>query len=229
MESRLESLNATGLMTINNDDPFTTSEVVTLSLVHGTAEQMYVTNDPTCSSGGVWETTATTKLWTLGAKNAETSVYVKFSNDGDGGLASRCVGDSIVHDDIAPTLSIINRPGAYTNAANVNATFSTHDSGSGVSIVNCTAVSGSTTASCSKDGITVNAPQEGSHRYNIVARDAAGTASTVEVLSFIVDRTAPTVRINSSPSAISNESAARFLVSGTEASGIERYEYRLGS
>jgi hypothetical protein len=47
-ESRLASLNGSGTIVINDGADYTQSDAVTLSISHIAAEQMYITDDPTC-------------------------------------------------------------------------------------------------------------------------------------------------------------------------------------
>lgn len=192
---------------------------------------MYVTNDPTCESGGSRQSVASSLLpWTLENKNSEVSVYVKFSNDGDGGVTSGCVSDAIVHDDIPPTLSVTTAPPAFTNTSDVAAVFSSQDSGSGVDQAVCEVGTGSAANQCSPTGMSLVNPAEGPHSFTIEVRDRAGNASDPRSVSFVVDRTAPTVTLNMTPSRISNQVRSEFRFSGTDAgSGVEKYECRIGA
>lgn len=228
-ESRLASLNSSGSIVINDGDEFTRSEAVTLSISHIAAEQMYVTNDPTCETGGQWQAVAGKIPWQLASKNSSAGVYVKFSNDGDGGLASGCLSDSIVHDDIPPVLNVVTAPAAYTNASSVSATLESSDSGSGVASASCDVGSGSSPSNCSPTSLSVQSPTEGVNTYTIEVRDRAGNSSDPQVVSFVADRSVPTIMLNLTPSRISNQARSEFRFSGTDAvSGIEKYECRIG-
>lgn len=228
-ESRLASLNSSGTIVINDGDDFTQSDAVTLSISHIAAEQMYITNDPTCETGGSWQAVAAKVPWQLASTNSSSSVYVKFSNDGDGGLASGCLSDSIVHDDIPPRLSVVSAPAAYTNAANVTASLESSDSGSGIGSASCGVGSGSAASECSPNLLSVQNPAEGVNSYTIEVRDRAGNVSDPQVVSFVADRSVPTISLNLTPSRISNQERSEFRFSGTDAiSGIAKYECRLG-
>ena len=51
---------------INDDAEFTNQTRVELKLLGKDAREMYITQDSTCESGGVWESYATNKAWDLG-------------------------------------------------------------------------------------------------------------------------------------------------------------------
>lgn len=229
-DSKLASLNSSGVIVINNGNDFTTSDAVTLSISHISAEQMYVTNDPTCETGGTWQSVASSLPWTLANKNSSASVYIKFSNDGDGGVTSGCVSDEIVHDDLPPTLAVTTAPPPFTNAGNVAAVFASQDSGSGVAQAVCEVGTGSAASECTPAGMSLINPAEGSHSFTIEVRDRAGNVSDPSMVSFVVDRTAPTVTLNMTPSRISNQMRSEFRFSGSDAgSGVEKYECRIGA
>jgi hypothetical protein len=101
-----------------NSSEYTTSTSVTLNLSATGASEMYVTNTAACSSGGAWESYATTKAWTLGQSNAVATVYVKYRDLA--GNESSCINDSITHDTIAPTsTSIAINSSEYTSSTSV--------------------------------------------------------------------------------------------------------------
>lgn len=227
-ESRIESLNQSGTIIINNGDEFTNKAGVTLGISHASADKMYITNDPTCETGGSWEPISSSKPWNLDALNRETSVYVKFSNDGM--LAGDCLSDAIVHDDIPPVLSVVTPPPAYTNASDVSATLNSSDKGSGIGSASCAGSGASTSTDCTPSSFISKSPAEGSHAYDLVVIDRAGNRSQPQSLEFVVDRTVPTVAINLSPSKITNQTASEFRVSGNDAlSGVDHYECRVGA
>ena len=89
---------------IDADNAYTTLGTVTLSLAATDPSaplQMYITNTPGCSSGGVWEAFASSKAWNLASTNSTATVYVKFR---DGTLnETACLNDSIIQDNLAPS------------------------------------------------------------------------------------------------------------------------------
>jgi hypothetical protein len=85
---------------INSDASYTNSASVSLQLSGIGANEMYITNEQGCSSGGQWEAFSESKTWTLSSLNAIARVYVRLrSADGS---ASSCLSDSITHDNQPP-------------------------------------------------------------------------------------------------------------------------------
>jgi uncharacterized repeat protein (TIGR01451 family) len=74
-------LNQSGGILINRGDEFTQSKSVWLDIAADGASEMYITNDPTCSSGGDWENLKPLVPWDLEKENSSTSVYVKFKTN----------------------------------------------------------------------------------------------------------------------------------------------------
>jgi len=104
---------------INNNESYTNLSLVNLTLAASGADFMYVTNDSTCASGGVYETYTTSKNgWALDSAqlNHVAAVYVKFKDAA--GNTTACVGDTIIHDNIKP-----NTPSLDITAKNFNANF----------------------------------------------------------------------------------------------------------
>lgn len=228
-ESRLASLNTSGTIVINNGDEFSNSPNVNLSISHISADRMYITNDPTCETGGAWENVAANKLWSLGSLNSSAFVYVKFTNDG--ALASDCLSDSIVHDDIAPTLAVSAPAPAYTNSNDVRVGLVSSDSGSGIDQATCAASSSTKASECSPSSLVISSAPEGAHSYNVTVRDRAGNSSAPQSVSFAVDRTAPTMSLNLTPSIVTNQTTSVFQFSGSDGasgSGVDRFECRIG-
>lgn len=85
---------ANGTISINNGDASTTSTSVTLTLAATEANEMYITNTAGCSSGGSWESYATSKAWVLSQNSGTATVYVKFRDSVSN--ESSCTNDSIL-------------------------------------------------------------------------------------------------------------------------------------
>lgn len=107
-------------ISINSNNSFTNTVTVNLSLSATDASQMYITNTPGCSAGGIWESYSIAKVWTLAQTNTTAAVYAKFKDDA--GNESDCISDSIIHSSLAPTgVSIsINGNNSYTNSTSVS-------------------------------------------------------------------------------------------------------------
>src|SRR5690349_16150249 len=83
-------LSSVATIVINNDDEFTNKKSVKITLANPQADEMYVTNDRTCKTGGVWEPFASEKAWNLAQENQTAHVYAKFRTK-DSTVQSSCV------------------------------------------------------------------------------------------------------------------------------------------
>ncbi len=88
---------------IKNDSIWAFSTTVTLTLAATDASEMYITNSSGCSSGGNWESYATSKSWTLSQPSGTATVYAKFKNVL--GLESDCTSDTITVVTVSGTVS----------------------------------------------------------------------------------------------------------------------------
>ena len=96
-----------GSIVINNDTTFTNDSSVTLTINGEEAFEMYITNEPGCSEGGFWESyTSLKEDHELSTLNSESMVHIKFRDLA--GNESACIGDTIIHDNEAPTLPTVN-------------------------------------------------------------------------------------------------------------------------
>ena len=86
---------------------YTNQSSVSLNLNVTDATEMYVTNTPTCSNGGSWESLSPTKAsWPLAQSNATATVFVKYRDAARN--ESSCTSDDIIHDNIPPVVSNIS-------------------------------------------------------------------------------------------------------------------------
>ncbi|MCB9228559.1 MAG: hypothetical protein H6618_03020 [Deltaproteobacteria bacterium] len=82
---------------INNGESVTNSLSVSLYFGAPSDTEVYVTDDPSCQNGGVWESVPATKAWTLWYANSYNYIYAKFR---DSALnESTCMSATILHDD----------------------------------------------------------------------------------------------------------------------------------
>jgi hypothetical protein len=89
-------------ISINNGASATSSTEVSLSIAALNATEMYLTNEAECTSGGSWASFQTTRSWTLSQSNAMARVFVKFRDSSQ--IVSPCISDSIIHDNISPSV-----------------------------------------------------------------------------------------------------------------------------
>jgi fibronectin type 3 domain-containing protein len=95
---------------------YTSSISVDLLLGAINAAEMYLTNTDGCGSGGTWQAYATTRAgWTLAQANATNFVYVKYRDSRN--AESACVSVSVIHDNVAPLVTILPPSQTHVNAA----------------------------------------------------------------------------------------------------------------
>lgn len=203
---RLNDMQSTAGIQINNNADFTNSALVDVQLSSLQSDEVYVTNDPSCKSGGQWQPKPIHMNWTLGAVNQMTTVYAKFRNTSES-LATSCISDSIVHDD-QPPLVVLTSPSAFTNVTTPIVDFVASDSLSGLSQQICE-WPGQTPAPCNFSTSNGNLV-EGRYLVNVHAIDRAGNSSDPVTADLIVDRTPPVITLLAAPSSLGNITAIQF-------------------
>lgn len=210
-------------LVINDGQPFTKSENVMLKSGTIGAEEMMISNQSDCSSDKGWIPFSQQTAWVLSAKNSDVAVYAKFRKKG--APESLCVKASIVHDDIAPVISVTQPAPRFTALASVQIGFNaSDDNGSGVSKIYCKPSNG-VEASCVNLVNFMNLAER-SHSVSIRAVDRAGNESMPVVDSFVVDRTAPVITING-PVGIVAQAHPKYSISIVEANGLKNLGCRL--
>ena len=104
---KLDKTASSGSITINNDDAYTTSTSVTLTLTYGDAtsgvSQVRYSNDGVWDTEP-WESPSTTKTWTLTTGDGTKTVYYQVMDNA--GLVSDTYSDTILLDTNPPIISI---------------------------------------------------------------------------------------------------------------------------
>jgi hypothetical protein len=219
--SLLQEIQSTALVLINKDAQYTNSDQVEVNLESKHAEEVYVTNDPSCNAGGAWEPMTSAKNWTLGLKNQETIVYAKFRNKNEG-LETGCINDAIVHDDEAPVVSL-QTPSIVTNVNTPIFYFLAGDTLSGLDKTTCE-WPGQSETQCNFSSSNGNVI-EGRHLVKVRATDLAGNVSAPVLQDLLVDRTKPTVTLLNVPASISNVTSVNVTFAAQDnLSGIKNTE-----
>lgn len=212
---------------INFGDVYTRQKPVILSIVGEEDQEMYVTNDPTCRTGGVWEPYQAQKSWELVKLNQNSFVYVKFKDSR--GTVSDCLFDDILHDNIPPTLNFTHRPRSFNNLKNLDVGLVAKDSLSGVAESYCAIDDNPEYIKC-KDVLKIKNLKEGLHNIRFVATDKAGNRSEPLVLSWHTDLTPPLVTFSKKPPGLSNlESFEIGYLGYDEMSGIAGYNCKVNN
>jgi hypothetical protein len=221
-QASLTRLNTSGGVLINNGAPFTTSLDVDLSVLHNSADEMFITEDPACETGGQWERYSANKPWRLAAANVEGRVFAKF-RENETMVESGCFEDAIIHDNIPPVLAITSPVNSFINAQQALINFTATDSGSGVDEVECL-LDNASRVSC-RDSHNRMGLTEGPHALQVTATDRAGNVAIPVSSSFVVDLTKPILVLNSTPPKVTANIKSDFQFSGTDAlSGVDKFE-----
>lgn len=183
-------------ITINSSATHTNSLSASLSLSAIGAEEMYLTSDISCTTGGTWEVFATTKSITLTSQNAVNVVAMKVKSLANG--ESECVSASITHDDVAPIISFsVPVSGTYINVSNASA-FTV----GGTCTENANvAISGdaSSTAACASgvwaQAINLSTLPDGNVNLTATPTDLASNLGSAVNNSFVKDTVVPTLSL----------------------------------
>lgn len=210
---------------IENGAPYTRDINVQVQFPKGDkSNQIYVTNDPTCKTGGVWEPFVPEKSWKLARANQKARVFAMFKKE-DGGTV--CVSDDIIHDGVAPSIAYTNTPEALSNVANVSFSYQAQDNLSGVKALECADAAQGPFQNCPSPAQR-NLSVEGSKSFFVRAVDNAGNISAVLPYSWVFDKTPPLITLNQTPSSVSGSTDATFVYTITDAvSGVDTAECAL--
>ena len=210
---------ASAAIVINGGDAYTRDSLLNLKL-NSDGDSMYVTTDSECKSNGEWEDYSPQRTWQADKSNTELEVFVMYR--GSESKDSKCVSDTIIHDNIPPTVSIAARPMEYTKNTTVAYEFMATDSGSGVKDILCTAPNKDDFAVCPTRHPLILS-QEGTYSINVKSVDKAGNESAVAPDTFVADWTAPTVSITAKPDKLVNVTTAVLKFEGKDnLSGVKR-------
>lgn len=220
MSSIQSRLNAS-FIRVEYGQEFTNKPKVRLDLGSPSAVETYVTNNPNCQSGGLWEPYKETRMWELESKNSPNSVYVVFRDSY--GYISKCISDSIVHDDIPPTVSFNNLNDLKTTK-NATIKFDIIDNLSGVKREETICTLDSQEVPCKNSQFSFK-NNSGGHSVEVVATDQANNPSQIHSFTWTSDFDLPTVRLTSTPPQISGARGLSFSFIGADVhSSIKSYK-----
>jgi hypothetical protein len=210
-EIKIDRTQPTGQIIINNNDAYTSSALVTLSLTyedeHSGVSKVRYSND------GIWDTEAwedpsTTKYWSLTSGEGTKTVYYQVKDSA--GKISPQTSDTIILDTEPPSMSVlINEGDEYTNSTSVTL-FLQYSDNQGVDLVRF-----------SNDDITYTQwesatetkqwtllPEEGTKTVYTQSRDWSGLNSNKFSDTIILDTIPPTgsIQINNGASSTTSTS-----------------------
>ena len=230
LDIKIDTTQPTGQVTINNDDDYTSTTLVTLSLTYedaasGVSEVRY-SNDGVWDTE-VWENPTQTKYWTLTLGEGIKKVYYQLKDNA--GNISPITSDSIILDTEPPSATIsINEGDEYTNSTSVTLYLQYSDnegidqvrySNDGISYTNWEQPSETKSWTLlSEDGIKTVYAQ---------IRDRAGLNSNFVSDTIILDTTPPTgsIEINNGASSTTSTSVT-ITPSATDANGVNQMRLR---
>ena len=215
---------------INNNDEYTTDLDVqlTLTTTNLKANEMLISFDPNCSQG-FWETLQANKPIELNSANQLNVVYVKYRSPEQ--EEGPCISDSIIHDNIAPTVKFENQPGSWVKETSLRIGIDVEDLGSGVQSIECDKQGSGHFEICGSNEMVYDSMEENQNYVLVVrARDKAGNPSEPRQIHWALDRTPPTLTLSTGPSSVTADTTPGFsFIPIDRGSGIARLECRLDS
>lgn len=206
---------------IENGAKYTNRQDVQVQIFSSEGYEFYLTNDPTCATGGNWEQFVPSRAWKLAKSNQSVPVYAKFRRPGQ--AASECLSDSIIHDGIAPVPAYVKVPSAITNQALSPFQLSAQDNLSGVAFYECS--EGQQSFDKCQTTLNKTVSSDGTKSFSFRATDEAGNVSSPAVYSWLFDSTPPEVTLNLKPATVSGSTSAQFAFSGNDnLSGVVKFE-----
>lgn len=210
-----ESFLGASNIVINNGAEYTNNSSVKVQVTSPFAETMYLTNDPTCATGGEWEPIRYENSWALAQSNSQATVYAKFKNKT--GVELPCISGSIVHDDHSPEVSIIRAPRAFSQHSTESLDLQGYDSLSGLDHFECS-LNGDAFKTCSST-VVVNGLADGNQTFRARAVDRAGNRSEISERYWVVDRVKPTLKLVNKPDSPSSSYVATFVMEASDNAG----------
>lgn len=167
-------------LAIGSGESFTKSTAIGLTLESNEASQMRISENLDCQCGN-WEAFRSSKQFSL-KPNQLNQISVQFK-DYDG-VPSKCVSGTILHDSLAPNLSVsLDAANTYLELDPVVAIISALDSGVGGTSVSCE-LNGAN-ISCANNSLSIPNLQPGSYSLKVTAMDQL-LNSTESLVSFTI-------------------------------------------
>ncbi len=223
------TLSSSAAIFINQNNKFTNSQQVTLSLTADQADEMMISNDKNKET--VWEPYQAQKKWKIQEQNKATHVYVKFRSRGV--ETAQWFEDVIIHDNIAPTPHNSLAPPFWTNHSIADIEYYAYDNLSGVQKFLCAANKNDEFKSCKnsssvKATIYLGGLSAGPQFYYIKVSDSAGNISEPTRTRWHIDQTPPTLQFLGALPYESNEISPSFHFLGQDnVSGVAESFCRL--
>ena len=228
---KIDKTAPSGSITINNDDAYTTSTSVTLTLTGtDTTSGIY---QITYSNDGLWDTElweifSPTKTWTLPSGDGAKEVHCQIEDNA--GLVSGTYSDTIILDTASPTGSLTIDEGAtYTNSSRVTLTLSAQDSTSNVVQIRFSndGINWSNWENYNKSKSWSLGMGEGTKTVYVEFMDGAGLTSQYED-TIILDTTKPTANAGQDQTANVGKAITFDASNSTDNIDIASYQWDFG-
>ena len=211
---------------INYGNEYTKERNVNLSFIPSEdADEMFISFESDCSTGE-WEPLKTNKRMDLRDINNESFVYVKYRFRGE--EETVCVGDSIIHDNLPPTVSFNNPPTSWIAEKNINIEIQATDSGSGIELIQCDRQGSGQFESCSQNIVYNSLVENQNHLLVVKAQDKAGNVSEPKQINWRSDQSSPSLTLSLGPAALTADTNPHFSFLAIDTgSGVSHLECRL--
>ena len=208
--------------------PASVTKLQTASIVFSATDALGTVASYACAVDGAAAAACTSPLSLSGLAAGAHSVSIT-TTDNSGNTSSASTYAWTI-DLTPPTVAINSKPSLITNATAATFAFSATDAGGGTVASFSCKLDAEAYAACTSP-VTRNTLAAGSHTYSITATDSVGNTSTAVTYTWSIDTTAPTVAINTKPTANSNSTAATFTFSATDTGGgaIDSYSCMIDS
>ncbi len=228
MDNLSVTTNNLGVL-INDNEEYTADLSVDLTLKppNSRAHEMFISFDPHCSQG-YWEDLKTNKPIELRLSNQVNTISVKYRSQREN--ESSCMSDSIIHDNIPPTVQFENQPNIWIKETNLRIGINVEDSGSGVQFVECDKHGHGLFETCGFEVIYDSLKENQTYGLVLKAKDKAGNHSDPKWIHWGLDQTSPLLIMSVVPSSITADITPDFnFISIDKGSGVARLECRLDS
>ncbi|MBO9666032.1 MAG: Ig-like domain repeat protein, partial [Bdellovibrio sp.] len=166
-------------------------------------------------NGSAWTSCTSPKNYTSFVQGTQT--FGVRSIDNNSNISTPTTYTWVV-DTTAPTLTITDKPNALTNLSTAQFKFDGVDTGGGSIDSFYCQLDGAAFTQCSSprdlSGLT-----QGTHTFNVKVTDTAGNTSAVSSYSWVVDLTAPTMTLLTTPDLLTNATTAAFTFSSVDSGG----------
>lgn len=204
--------SSSSVLVINDGATMTNDPNLKLKLSMRYQQEMYITLDANCESGGTWEPYAAEKIYAVAGADELKTIYVKFRNSRES--ETTCVSGSILVDTHAPVVSLPETPASISKASDASFSLAATDAVSGVAQLECrfnTDEFNPCPSSVKKTSFA-----DGNQVFQVRAIDQAGNISEPLEFRWLVDSQAPTLTFTDKPNPFTSQTTANLAFTGVD-------------